>query len=107
MTRRALLTRNSEIRRRAPLTSDYTGEMELRRATFEAAIRLATVLSVVAALTALTLDAVGDVSATRLTLLVAVVGFITSWVQTGRVSRAVASRSTYRVDVMPIRQPIG
>jgi hypothetical protein len=95
------------MRRRAPWTSDYTGEMEVRRATFEAAIRLATVLSVVAALAALTLDAVGDVSATRLTLLVAAVGFTASWVQTGRVSRAVTSRSTYRVDVMPIHQSIG
>jgi hypothetical protein len=78
--------------------------MELRRATFEAAIRLATVLSVVAALTALTLDAVGEVSATRLTLLVAVVGFTASWIQTGRVSRAVTARSTYRFAVMPIQR---
>jgi hypothetical protein len=81
--------------------------MELRRATYGAAIRLATVLSVVAALTALTLDAVGEVSATRLTLLVAVVGFTTSWIQTGRVSRAVTSQGIYRVDVMPLRQSIG
>jgi hypothetical protein len=106
MTRRAFLTRNCEMRRRAPVASGYTGEMEIRRATFEAAIRLATVLSVVAALAALTLDAVGEVSATRLTLLVAVVGFTASWIQTGRVSRAVTARSTYRVAVMPIRRSI-
>jgi hypothetical protein len=39
--------------------------------------------------------------------LVAVVGFTASWVQTGKVSRAVASRSTYRVAVMPFRQSVG
>lgn len=81
--------------------------MELRRATYGAAVRLAFVLSVVAAATALTLDAIGDVSATRLAAIVAVVGFTISWVQTGRVSKAVESRGISRVGVVALHQPVG
>ncbi len=81
--------------------------MELRRATYGAAIRLALVLSVVAVAIALTLDAVSDVSTTRLVAAVAFVGFTASWVQTGRVARTVATRPTHRITVMSTRQPIG
>jgi len=81
--------------------------MEIRRATYGAAIRLAVALSVVASVAALGLRAVGDVSTINLVAVVAVIGFTTSWVQTGRVRRAVAARPTHRVTVMPARQPIG
>ena len=59
------------------------------------------VLSAVASLVALGLRAVGDVSTVDLVAVVAVVGFTTSWVQTGRVRRTVAARPTHRVTVMP------
>jgi len=81
--------------------------MEIRRATWAAAIRLAMVLSAVASLVALGLRAVGDVSTVNLVAVVAVVGFTMSWVQTGRVRRTVAAQPTHRVTVMPARQPIG
>ena len=81
--------------------------MEIRRATYGAAVRLAVVLSAVAALMAVTLDLVGEVSTTRLVLAVAGIGFTTSWVQTGRVTRAVADQQAHRVTVMTLRQPTG
>jgi uncharacterized membrane protein YGL010W len=79
--------------------------MEVRRATLAAAIRLATVLSIVAAVFALTLDAVSDVSRTSVVALVVVIGFVSSWIQTSRVSRAF--RRSHRMAVIPIRQPVG
>jgi len=81
--------------------------MEIRRATYGAAVRLALVFSALAALVAVTLDLVGEVSTTRLVFTVAVIGFATSWVQTGRVTRAVIDQPAHRVTVMPLRQPIG
>ncbi len=81
--------------------------MEIRRATYGAAIRLAVALSVIASVVALGLRAVGDVSTLNLVAVVVVVGFTASWVQTGRVQRAVADRPTHRVTVMHVRQPIG
>ena len=64
----------------------YTCAMEQRREMFEAAFRLAVVISVVAALTAVVLSALGDVSTTRLVMTVAVVGFVASWKATARFS---------------------
>ena len=81
--------------------------MDIRRATYGAAIRLAVTLSVIASVVALGLRAVGDVSTTNLVAVVALVGFTASWVQTGRVRRAVEARPSHRVTVMPARQPIG
>lgn len=81
--------------------------MEIRRATYGAAIKLAMVLSAVAAVVALGLQAIGDVSTFNLVAVVAVVGFTASWVQTGRVRRAVAARPTHRVTVMRVHHPIG
>jgi hypothetical protein len=101
------LPRNREIRHRAPTRRDYTGDMEIRRATYGAAVRLALVFSAVSALVAMMLDALGEVSTTRLVVAVAAIGFATSWVQTGRVVRAVETRAHHRVTVMPLRQPIG
>ena len=81
--------------------------MEIRRATFGAAIRLAMTLSVIASLVALGLNAVGDVSTVNLVAAVAATGFTMSWVQTGRVRRAVVARPAHRITVLPVRQPIG
>lgn len=76
--------------------------MELRRATYGAAIRLGMVFSVTAAIVAITLDSIGDVSVWAMVVLVAVTGFVTSWVQTGRVRRSVQLRPLHRVTMMPL-----
>jgi hypothetical protein len=81
--------------------------MEIRRATFGAAVRLAIVLSTVAAVLALGIDAVGNVSTTAMVSTVAVIGFVTSWVLTGRVARAVPAAPHHRVAVIRLRQPVG
>lgn len=81
--------------------------MEIRRATFGAAVRLAIVLSTVAAVLALGIDAVGNVSTTAMVTTVAVIGFVTSWVLTGRVARGVAVTPHHRVAVIRLRQPVG
>lgn len=107
MTMRALFARNREIRRRGPPERDYTGVMDIRRATYGAAVRLAMVFSAMAAIVALTLDAMGDVSAAGLVVAVMVVGFTTSWVQTGRIARTVGAGRSHRVTVMPLHHPVG
>ncbi len=82
--------------------------MNTRRATLGAAVKLAIVLSTVAALLALGIDAVGDVSTTAMVATVAVVGFVSSWVLTGRVARAtVPVAPRHRVATVRLRQPVG
>ena len=85
--------------------------MDIRRATFGAAIRLAIVLSSIAAAITLGLDAVGEVPRSALVLGVMVIGFAASWVQTGRAGRT-ADRHLdrhlgHRVAVVPVRHPVG
>lgn len=80
--------------------------MDIRRATYGAAVRLAIVFSTIATAIALGLDAVGDVSPTALVLTVMIVGFVTSWVRTGRVARSAARASSHRMVVVPLRHPI-
>jgi len=82
--------------------------MDVRRATYWAAIRLAIVLSTVATVIALGLDAVGDVSPTALVLTVIAVGFTMSWRRTGRIARTatVPDRVSDRRVVVPLRHPI-
>jgi hypothetical protein len=80
--------------------------MQLRWDVLGAAIRLAVVLSVVAAAIALGLHAVGGVSQTALVLTVMAVGFVASWVQTGRISRSTAHHAAHRLTVVPLRHPV-
>ena len=107
MTSRARFARKCEKRRRACSSRDYTGSMELRRATYGAAIRLGTVFSTVAVIVAITLDSIGDVSVGAMVAVVAVTGFAASWVQTGRVRRAVLVRPAHRVTMMPLPHQVG
>jgi hypothetical protein len=81
--------------------------MELRREVFGAAIKLAVALSVVAGAVALGVGAVGELSQTVLVLTVMLVGFVASWVQTGRVSRSSAHHTAHRLTVVPLRHPVG
>ncbi len=63
--------------------------MDLSRRTWIAAVKLAVVMSTVAAFIAIVASAVGDVAPLALAAPVALVAFTASWVQTGRVRRAV------------------
>lgn len=56
-------------------------------ATATATIRLGLILSVLAAAIAVGLTLIGDVSRWSLVVAVAVVGFVASWIQSGRVAR--------------------
>ena len=57
---------------------------------FEAAIRLAAVISAVSAIVAVALSALGDVSTAKLVTTVAVIGFVASWKVTARFTPAPA-----------------
>ncbi len=61
--------------------------MELSRHTWNAAIKLAVVISVMAGLAAVLVSAVGDVPQAAIVLPVIVVAFSASWIQTNRVRR--------------------
>jgi hypothetical protein len=61
--------------------------MDVRRDMYAAAVRLALVLSLGAVLLAVALQSVGELSTPRFVSAVAVVGFVTSWMVTGRVER--------------------
>ncbi len=80
--------------------------MELRRATYGAAIRLGVVFSTMAVIVAVTLEAIGDVSVSAMVVVVAVTGFVTSWVQTGRVRRAAELRPLHRITMMPLHHRV-
>lgn len=60
-------------------------DVELSRRTWTAAIRLAVVISVLAAALAVTLSALGNVPDVAIVLPVIVVAFTASWVQTSRI----------------------
>ncbi|NNE13229.1 MAG: hypothetical protein HKN41_13395 [Ilumatobacter sp.] len=62
--------------------------MDVRRATLLAAIPLAIVVSAIAASIAVVLELLGDVSRPSLLLSVTLVGFVTSWVRSGRTAEA-------------------
>ncbi len=83
------------------LWTDMKHEMELRKATWSAALRLAFVVSGLAAIVAVALSAAGHVSPPALIAAVMVIGFTASWVQTGRVARV---HHEHRVVVVPTRR---
>lgn len=62
-------------------------DMEVSRRTWSAAVRLAVVISVVAALAAVAVTALGDVPQAAIVLPVIVVAFVASWIRTGQVRR--------------------
>ena len=61
--------------------------MELSRRTWNAAVKLAVVISISASLVAIALYAAGDVPQAAIVLPVIVVAFTASWIQTGRIRR--------------------
>jgi hypothetical protein len=82
--------------------------MAQRRNTWGPTVRLAATLSVVAALVAASLNAIGDVSVITMVVVVSIVGFVTSWIQSGRSSSdtaAVARRAgSHRITSVPARR---
>ena len=62
-------------------------DMDITRSTWIAAVKLAIVLSVVAALVAVAVSSMGNVPAIAVVAPVMIVAFAASWVQTGRVHR--------------------
>ncbi|MGA7759993.1 MAG: hypothetical protein WBL31_16120 [Ilumatobacteraceae bacterium] len=61
--------------------------MELDRRTWNAVLKLALAISVLATLVATTVSAAGDVPQVAIVVPVIVVAFVASWIQTGRVQR--------------------
>jgi len=61
--------------------------VELRRRTWVAALKLAMVVSILAALIAIGASMLGDVTQAAIVIPVIVIGFAASWVQTGRMQR--------------------
>ena len=61
--------------------------MDLQRRTWSAAVRLAVVISVLAAALAVAVQAAGDVPQVAVVLPVMAIAFTASWIQTGRVRR--------------------
>ena len=61
--------------------------MELSRHTWNAAVKLAAVISVVAGFAAVLASAAGDIPQAAIVLTVIVVAFSASWIQTSRVRR--------------------
>jgi ABC-type Mn2+/Zn2+ transport system permease subunit len=62
-------------------------EVELSRRTWNAAVKLALIISICAAVLAVAISAAGDVPQVAIVLPVIVVAFVASWIQTGRVRR--------------------
>ena len=107
MTTRERFAREREKRLQSVARADYVQNMEVRREMFGAAIRLAMVLSAVAAAVVLGLDAAGAASRPVLVLAVIVVGFGVSWVQSGRSPRVVVPvQRCHRVTTVPVRHPV-
>ena len=66
-----------------------TDDMEMSRRTWTAAVKLAAVLSLLAAIVAVVVSAMGNVPAIAVVAPVMIVAFTASWVQTGRVRESV------------------
>ena len=81
--------------------------MDVRREMFGAAVRLAIAVSTLAVLAIIGLERVGEFSPGAIVASVAVVGFGTSWVVTGRVARTASIPSAHRISVIPLRQRVG
>jgi len=64
--------------------------MDIDRQTWTAVLRLALLISVVAAFVAIAVSAVGNIPQAAIVLPVIVVAFTASWVQTGRAQRRAA-----------------
>lgn len=76
--------------------NDMIQDVELNRRTWTAAIRLAVVVSVLAAALAVALSSIGNIPDAAIVLPVIIVAFTASWVQTSRI------RSDRTIAVAPL-----
>jgi uncharacterized membrane protein len=58
--------------------------MNVSRIHWNEVLRLAVIVSIIAAMIAVAATAIGDVSQTAIVITVMVIGFVASWVQTSR-----------------------
>jgi uncharacterized membrane protein len=58
--------------------------MDVSRINWYEVLRLAVIVSIIAAMIAVAATAIGDVSQTAIVITVMVIGFVASWVQTSR-----------------------
>jgi len=70
--------------------------VELSRRTWNAAVKLAVIISIAAALLVVTIHPSGSVPQAAIVLPVIVVAFTASWIQTGRVRRQMALPGRHR-----------
>jgi len=77
-------------------------DMDNARSTWIAAVKLASVLSIVAALVAVGVSSIGDVPAIAIVAPVMIVAFVASWVQTGRVQHGRTHHEHVRRTVLVI-----
>lgn len=66
--------------------------VELSRRTWNAAVKLAVTMSIVAALIAVALTSAGNVPQAAIVLPMIVIAFTASWIQTGRMRRDATAR---------------
>lgn len=70
-------------------------DVELSRRTWNAAVKLAITMSIVAVLAALVISSAGNVPQAAIVLPVIVIAFTASWIQSGRVQRRPAHARTH------------
>ena len=104
---RASFADNREIQGNGSVRTGYTFVMELRRTTWEAAIRLAITMSVIAVAVAAILHTLG-IAQPVIVLGVIVIGFTTSWVRTGRIveHEHLGARRAVTVPVRGVHFPV-
>jgi hypothetical protein len=111
MTGRGRFPREREIRFKSRAPVDYVEDMDARRDMFGAAMMVGSVWSALAAALVVALDSLGAAPRPALILGVILIGFVASWVQTGRVARTSGSDhgrhlGRFGVAVVRARQPI-
>jgi hypothetical protein len=87
MTTRAQRVHDVYFTASRQLSMCMNDDVELRRRTWVAALRLAVMVSVIGAAAAVAASMIGDVAQVAIVVPVIVIGFALSWVQTGRVQR--------------------
>lgn len=87
-----------KLRLHTPMTWFMIDHMEITRRSWAAAVKLAVVLSVLAAALAWAAFRIGGVPQFAVVVPVSVVAFVASWIQTGRIHR----RAGAGADMVPV-----
>jgi len=104
MSGTARFPREREIHLKDACVSDYIRDMDVRREMFGMAVIIAAALSAIAAAVVVALDSLGLAPQPVLVLSVIIVGFVASWVSTGRVERSAGlDPRRHGVAAVPVR----